>query len=317
MVIFVTVGTERFDDLVKKIDELVGEGKINEKVIMQIGKGKYIPKNCEYFRYAESLKLYREKANLVIGHGGLASILESIMEHKKYIGVANPDWVDNHQKEILKKMSDENYILWCKNLEILYEYISKAKKFELRKYIPPGSEIPKKINNFIINKKDTKKLLIILGEGGHTFHMVKLVEMLGDKYTYDYMILKRDKISEKKIARKGKIFRVSELYKTGEPKLKTLFKGIKCFVETFTILIKSGHEAIIGGGGGGGITLPAFFLGKLMGKKTLFIEDMCKVCSKSTSGKIIEKLNLANLFFVQWESMKKLYPNAIYVGRLF
>ena len=124
MVIFVTVGTERYDNLIKKIDELVGEGKINEKVIMKIGRGKYIPRHCEYFRFAESLDLYIREAELIIGHGGVATVLESIIAGKKFIGVANisPEYPDRHQEEILEKMSKEGYIIWCKDLDNLYDY---------------------------------------------------------------------------------------------------------------------------------------------------------------------------------------------------
>ena len=321
MVIFVTVGTGDFDELIKTVDELVGEGKIKEKVIMHIARGKYIPKNCEYFRFAKSLKSYRENADLIIGHGGLATILESIIAHKIYIGVANtsPDYPDNHQNEILEKMSEENYILWCRELHTLYDCILKAKKFEFMKYISQSTEIPQKINEYIKKNanNDNKKILVILGEGGHTFHMVRLVEMLGDKYTYDYMILKRDKISQNMITKEGKIFKVTLPRKLKSGIIMALYQNVRCFVETLRILIKSKPYVILSGGGGGGITLLAFLLGKLIGKKTIFLEDMCRVYSKSMSGKIIEKFNLADLFFVQWGSMKKLYPNAIYVGRLF
>ena len=47
--IFVTVGTHEqpFNRLVKKVDELVSEGAINEKVIIQTGFSTYIPRHCE------------------------------------------------------------------------------------------------------------------------------------------------------------------------------------------------------------------------------------------------------------------------------
>ena len=36
------------------------------------------------------------------------------------------------------------------------------------------------------------KLLIVLGEGGHTTEMLNLVDLLGDRYEYHYIITKED-----------------------------------------------------------------------------------------------------------------------------
>lgn len=48
--IFVTVGTHEqpFNRLIKKVDELIGDGKITENVFMQTGYSTYEPKNCEW-----------------------------------------------------------------------------------------------------------------------------------------------------------------------------------------------------------------------------------------------------------------------------
>ena len=43
--IFIVVGNGKFDPLIKKIDQLKSERKIEENIIAQIGHGKYQPKN--------------------------------------------------------------------------------------------------------------------------------------------------------------------------------------------------------------------------------------------------------------------------------
>jgi hypothetical protein len=39
------------------------------------------------------------------------------------------------------------------------------------------------------------RLLIILGEGGHSTELLNLVDLLGDNFKYSYLISKEDNIS--------------------------------------------------------------------------------------------------------------------------
>ena len=52
------------------------------------------------------------------------------------------------------------------------------------------------------------RMLVILGEGGHTKEMLTLVEMLGDGLEYGYLIVQDDEVSESKIRRRGPVYRV-------------------------------------------------------------------------------------------------------------
>ena len=54
--IFVTVGTNYFESLIASVDKVAPN--INEKIICQIGKNKYLPSNCDYFRFEDSLEQY-------------------------------------------------------------------------------------------------------------------------------------------------------------------------------------------------------------------------------------------------------------------
>ena len=62
--IFVTVGTTHFDELVETVDKLAE--KLKEKCTIQIGVGKYIPKNCKWFRFKSSLKNYYKNSDLFL-----------------------------------------------------------------------------------------------------------------------------------------------------------------------------------------------------------------------------------------------------------
>jgi len=65
--IFVTVGTTAFESLIKSVDEI--SNQIKEEVICQIADGKYIPNDCEYFRFKSTLEKEFKNADLVMPWG--------------------------------------------------------------------------------------------------------------------------------------------------------------------------------------------------------------------------------------------------------
>lgn len=62
-------------------------------------------------------------------------------------------------------------------------------------------------------------------------------------------------------------------------------------------------------------TIPLLFIGKLCRKKIIFIESFAKINSPTLTGKLIYKI--ADQFYVQWEEMLEIYPEAIYKGSLY
>lgn len=50
-------------------------------------------------------------------------------------------------------------------------------------------------------------------------------------------------------------------------------------------------------------------------RKIIYIETFANSSSKTLTGKLIYPI--ANVFIVQWESMLKLYPKAIYGGWIY
>lgn len=149
--IFITVGTGKFDELIKRIDALAPA--IKEKVIAQIGKGDYLPENMRYFRYEPDLKRHYKQARLIIAHGGAGTTYELLAMNKKLVSIANPNRTDVHQQDILRVLSEKGHLIWCKNLKELNEKIILASKFKFKKYKQPKCEIAGKIKDFLNNKK--------------------------------------------------------------------------------------------------------------------------------------------------------------------
>jgi UDP-N-acetylglucosamine:LPS N-acetylglucosamine transferase len=63
------------------------------------------------------------------------------------------------------------------------------------------------------------------------------------------------------------------------------------------------------------ITYPICLLGKMMGKKIIYIESFARVDRPSLTGKFMYKV--ADLFIVQWEELLKHYPKAVHTGGIF
>ena len=63
------------------------------------------------------------------------------------------------------------------------------------------------------------------------------------------------------------------------------------------------------------VVLPLAFLAKIFRKKLIYIETFARVYDGTRAGKLMYKY--ADLFIVQWESLKKIYPNAVYGGSIY
>lgn len=91
------------------------------------------------------------------------------------------------------------------------------------------------------------------------------------------------------------------------------FKIINNIFLSIKYLIKERPNIIISTGAGS--TVPTCILGKIMGSKIVYIESFAKIDSPTKSGKLVYKF--ADKFYVQWEEMMSIYPNAIYKGGIY
>ncbi len=116
--IFVTVGTHEqpFDRLIKCIDQMVDDGKINEEVIIQKGYTDYEPQNCESHKLIgyDDMKKYIADARIVVTHGGPASFVSPLSIGKIPVVVPRQykykEHVNDHQldfaREVEKRMKN-------------------------------------------------------------------------------------------------------------------------------------------------------------------------------------------------------------------
>lgn len=142
--IFVTVGThpEQFDRLIRRIDAIAP--KIKEKIIIQRGFTKYVPKNCESFDFAQSLDKYYKEARLVIAQAA-TSLIEIMLKYKKPV-ITIPrqkrfkEHINDHQVEFALFIQERTGVKAILNIEELtsellknYKKIGKINKDNLIK----------------------------------------------------------------------------------------------------------------------------------------------------------------------------------------
>ena len=155
-----------------------------------------------------------------------------------------------------------------------------------------------------------KSLLFISSTGGHLEEMLQLSPMFKN---YDYHIVTEktksniylkdkygDKVSYLVYGTKFHIFSYP---------FKLLFN---CFRSLFIYFKYSPDYIITTGTHTAG---PMCCIGKIFGSKVIYIETFANMVTKTSTGKLIYPIS--DLFIVQWESMKELYPDSVVGGWIF
>lgn len=155
--ILVLLGTQNnsFHRLLEEIEKNIKDGTIKEEVVVQAGYTKFSTEKMKIFDLIpkEELEELQEKANLIITHGGVGSIISSIEKGKKVIAVPRiheyEEHVNNHQKEIVKDFDNKGYIIGIERVEDLKKALINSKNFEPKKYQPNNKKMLKIIEEFI------------------------------------------------------------------------------------------------------------------------------------------------------------------------
>ena len=156
----------------------------------------------------------------------------------------------------------------------------------------------------IMEKK--KKLCFAASTGGHFEQLMMLRPLMGE---YDSFILTEK--TAYSVAKEGD--RVYYLSQVNRKEKSWFFAMIKNSFQSLGIFLKEKPDAIICTGVLA--MIPMCLLCKLFGKKLIYLESFAKVTSPTETGKLLYKF--ADRFYVQWESMLEIYPNAIFLGGIY
>ncbi len=162
-------------------------------------------------------------------------------------------------------------------------------------------------------KRGPLRLLIPLGEGGHSVEMLRLVALLGDRYEYHYMIVHQDEWSEKKIPIAGRVHRCRRPHLKEKHQWKALYGYGVLALESLAILARVRPHALIHAGPA--VTIPVSILCRLFRVPIVFVETGSRIHTASKTGQFMH--GKADLYFVQWpELQQEKFPDAVYAGLL-
>ena len=151
------------------------------------------------------------------------------------------------------------------------------------------------------------KICLISSSGGH-FEQLLMLKKLNNKYD-TFVVTEKTKYNKKD--NKIKYF----VKQVNRKEIMFIPKMILILFKSFYIFLKEKPDVVISTGVLAAI--PMLFIAHLFKKKVIYIESFAKIDSPTMTGKLIYKKHIADQFYVQWESMKKYYPEAIYKGGIY
>ena len=157
--ILVTLGTQdkKFTRLLDLVQKEIDKKNIVDEVIVQAGYTKYKSNDMKIFELISSDEFdkYIEKADIIITHGGVGSIVGAIKKGKKVIAVPRlkkyKEHTNDHQIQICTKFMELGYIKMLNENDDLGEKIKEMKKFKPKKYISNTKNIINTLEKYIDN----------------------------------------------------------------------------------------------------------------------------------------------------------------------
>lgn len=167
-------------------------------------------------------------------------------------------------------------------------------------------------------RKTGKSLMIVLGSGGHTTEILRVVKswpgpVCGVCADSDFH--SKDKFQSSFV---GPVYIIPRSRHVGQSYFTSIFTTLYSFIPAFWIVFKTGPNIIITNGPGTAVPLCySAYIYKLLtlsNTKIVFVESFCRTKTLSLAGKIIYPIS--SEFYVQWESLSYKYPKVKYIGLL-
>ena len=153
-------------------------------------------------------------------------------------------------------------------------------------------------------KKSDIKICLVGSSGGHLTHL-HMLEPTWSKF--DRFWVTFNKVDANSLLKNEKV------YYCFFPTNRNLLNLIRNTFLAIKILHKEKPDLIISSGAA--VAVPFFWLGKIYGAKTIYIEVFDRIYKPTLTGKLVKPVT--DVFIVQWEEMKDVYKNSINLGSIF
>ena len=148
------------------------------------------------------------------------------------------------------------------------------------------------------------KICLVGSSGGHLAHLYMLKNFWQNKMRFWCTFDKEDARS---------LLQHEKIYPVYYPSNRSIKALIINTWRAITILSKERPDVIITSGAAPAI--PFFYVGKILGAKTVYIEVFDRIDKPTMTGKMVYPI--VDKFVVQWEEQKKVYPKAVNLGSIF
>lgn len=148
------------------------------------------------------------------------------------------------------------------------------------------------------------KVCLVGSSGGHLTHLYMLKPFWSQRERFWVTFDKEDARS---------LLKGERVYPCYYPTNRSLWNLLRNTVVAWRVLRKERPDLIISSGAA--VSVPFFYLGKLFGAKLIYIEVFDRIDKPTVSGRLVYPI--ADLFVVQWEEQKKVYPKAVNLGSIF
>ncbi|MGM9882454.1 MAG: PssD/Cps14F family polysaccharide biosynthesis glycosyltransferase [Bacilli bacterium] len=152
------------------------------------------------------------------------------------------------------------------------------------------------------------KVMFICSVGGHLTQMLELKEVFDD---YDYVLVTEKTDVTKDMNEKYNMEYL--VYGSRKYLLKYIFIFLFNIFKSLFLFLKYRPKVIVTTGTH--TAVPMCYIGRLFGRKVIFIESFAKRTSPTLAGRLVYPI--ASTFVVQWESMLEFYPKAEYWGGIY
>ncbi|XP_075869806.1 UDP-N-acetylglucosamine transferase subunit ALG14 isoform X1 [Nelusetta ayraudi] len=209
-------------------------------------------------------------------------------------------------------------------LLVLFAGLLLCVLFVIRLYI-----VVKNGSTRVSGNKASVTLLAVVGSGGHTTEIIRLLESLSAVYTpRHYVIADTDRMGEDKVCTfeasrqssksQFNIWRIPRSREVHQSWSSSVVSTLNALRYSLPLVFKVRPDVVLCNGPGTCVPLCAagLLLGILGMKKVLivYVESICRVQTLSLTGKILYPIS--DYFFVQWPALLDKYPKSIFLGRI-
>ena len=178
------------------------------------------------------------------------------------------------------------------------------------------------VENYSQNNSESVSTLIVLGSGGHTSEMLRLITALDTtKYSpLTFMLAETDTSSLSKLKEMNQMAQIEVIPRSrevGQTWISTIFTSLRATLACAKLLWKYRPKLLLCNGPGTCVPpcLIAWIYNILFLKRTkiVFVESICRIKTVSLSGKIL--CHIADACLVQWPELAEKSSRFTYIAR--